>query len=139
MPRATARTQTEIGAGLRNARVAKGITQDELVQALGVDRVTISCYEGGKRAIGLPTLMDVSAYLGVPITVLLPTADRGNGTETSRLKDDLAHDVHAIVAQLCRQPNLIGAVKALIATSCRDRELAETSCGHCSVTNEDNE
>ncbi|MDP9314425.1 MAG: helix-turn-helix domain-containing protein [Chloroflexota bacterium] len=121
MRRATARTQAEIGAALRNARLAQGITQDELAQAPGVDRVTISRYEGGKRAIALPTLMDVSAYLGVPLALLLPAVDRGNGTETSRLKADLAHNVHVIVTQLCRHPDLIGVVKAVVTRASLDR------------------
>lgn len=77
----TGRRQHEIGAAVRNTRMARGITQDELAQALGVDRVTISRYEGGKRAISIPTLLDVSAYLGIPVTRLLPRANPEDGLE----------------------------------------------------------
>ncbi len=136
MGRTTGRRQHEIGAAVRNARMARGITQDELAQALGVDRVTISRYEGGKRAIGIPTLLDVSAYLRIPVTLLLPRPNPEDALESLHIEQGLSDEVRAIAAHLCRQPDLIATVKAVIASASANRDCAEKSYG--SDTNEDN-
>ena len=136
MGRTTGRRQHEIGAAVRNARRARGITQDELAQALGVDRVTISRYEGGKRAIGIPTLLDVSDYLGIPVTLLLPRPNPADGLEALHIEQGLSDEVHAIAARLCRQPDLIATVQAVIASASPKQDRVATSYG--SDTNEDN-
>ena len=59
-----------IGAAVRAARMARAVTQDDLALLLKVDRVTISRYESGKRTIPAPALVQIAAYLDLPLDVL---------------------------------------------------------------------
>ncbi len=138
MPRATARRRTEVGAAVQKADGTRGARQDELAHALGVGLVTISCYAARKPAIGIRVLIDVSAYLGI-LATLPPNAGRTKVGESLRFKDDLAAAVRTIVAQRCRQPDLVAAVKALVATSSVDFGRSALNCGCGSASDEDNQ
>jgi transcriptional regulator with XRE-family HTH domain len=64
----------QIGAAVRAARLARGVTQDDLASLLGVDRVTISRYEGGKRTLPSPALVRIATYLAISVSQLTPEA-----------------------------------------------------------------
>ncbi len=55
---------------LREARLDKGLSQDELYQATGVSRDTISRIEGGTRNPHPRTLRKLASALGVSVADL---------------------------------------------------------------------
>jgi len=56
---------------LKEARKAKGMTQETLGKEIGVTKVSICCYENGTRTPTLDTLIDLANALNVEITYLL--------------------------------------------------------------------
>ncbi|QYO77136.1 helix-turn-helix domain-containing protein [Devosia salina] len=72
-----------VGAAIRSQRDTLGITQDELAQRLGLSRPSIANIEKGRQQISVTQLMNLSAALGVPPQVLLPSQASG----AKRLKE----------------------------------------------------
>jgi XRE family transcriptional regulator, regulator of sulfur utilization len=64
----------EMADRIRAARLAAGLTQEQLAQRAGVASVTISQIELGNRSPTLDTLMRVAAALEIPAATLLGTA-----------------------------------------------------------------
>lgn len=57
----------DIGAKIRSARIAKGLTQEELGTILGVQKSAIAKYENGRIVnIKRSTLKKISDVLGIP-------------------------------------------------------------------------
>lgn len=56
---------------LKEVRKAKGLTQQELGDKIGVTKVSICCYEKGTRTPTLDTLIDLADELGVDFTYLI--------------------------------------------------------------------
>ena len=70
----------EIGATLRSARQARGLTQDELARLAGVGRTSLSQLENGSIGeIGIRKILRVCAVLGLELQAVperaLPTLD----------------------------------------------------------------
>lgn len=64
------------GAGLRESRKQRGITQEELAQRSGVNRKTIGRIERGRGKPTVRTLEKLARALDVSLRELLPDADR---------------------------------------------------------------
>ncbi len=62
------RIDVEIGARLRQARAAAGLTQTELGAGLGISFQQIQKYEKGRNRIGGGRLYKIARVLGVKIT-----------------------------------------------------------------------
>ena len=60
-----------IGDRLRKARSAKGFTQEQLAEAVGVQPETISRYERGTIPLSLTQLFEVATALDVGVEALL--------------------------------------------------------------------
>lgn len=58
------------GARLREARRAAGLTQEELVERAGIDRVAYSEIERGQRDARLSTLLRIEGALGASLDVV---------------------------------------------------------------------
>lgn len=56
---------------IKQARIAKGVTQVELADYLGTDRAIISKMENGKHDASGSRLCKVADYLGVSVDYLL--------------------------------------------------------------------
>jgi len=70
----------EIGATLRSARQARGLTQDELARLAGIGRTSLSQLENGSIGeIGIRKILRVCAVLGLELQAVpergLPTLD----------------------------------------------------------------
>lgn len=64
-----------LGRRLKEARIAAGLTQDDLVARLGKKTPTgISEYETGKRSFSADELIEFSGALGVPVTYFFQDA-----------------------------------------------------------------
>src|SRR5690349_944798 len=61
----------QIGARLRAARLQAVLTQEELAQALGVDRSTVAKWEAGQRGMTVENLLRTAAVLETPPDQLL--------------------------------------------------------------------
>lgn len=64
------------GDRLRELRTERGLSQDDLAQAMGYTKTAISQYELGKRVPSYPTLTKMAAYFGVTTDWLLGRTDR---------------------------------------------------------------
>lgn len=65
----SARRKT-VGARIRELRLERSLTQEELGNAAGMDRKTVLYIELGQRSLGYERLWDISAVLGVDIVDL---------------------------------------------------------------------
>jgi len=57
-----------LGVLLRDARLANGVSEQELAEALHIDEAQIARWEFGQEAPSLPQLEQIAYYLGVPIS-----------------------------------------------------------------------
>ncbi|MVM36224.1 helix-turn-helix domain-containing protein [Spirosoma sp. HMF4905] len=60
-----AELKKQVGSLIKQARKAKGFTQKELGEKLGVGRVTINGYEAGSQNLTLDTLQKIAEALGI--------------------------------------------------------------------------
>lgn len=100
-----------IGTALREARLARGVTQEQLAQAFSVDRVTIARYERGARMISAATLMEMLAFLGRPVA--LPGESTTISPNPGASGDP---SIERLVRVLERRPDLIATVQDLLET-----------------------
>ena len=115
----------QIGAAVRSARVARGVTQDDLARLLGVDRVTVSRYEGGKRTLPAPALVRIATYLQIPVGHLTPgTQPPPMEVEHTPVEFQLAPSrssaeqgtIQTVVHMLEKRPDLVPTVLDLLET-----------------------
>ena len=68
--------QREFGQRLREARIAAGITQQELASRIGMQRSHLSEIESGQQNVTLRSMTALAQALGLQIQVLLAPAPR---------------------------------------------------------------
>ncbi|WP_312813001.1 helix-turn-helix transcriptional regulator [Brevundimonas sp.] len=95
----------EIGRRLRQARMAKGLTQKEMAAAIGLSHQSIQKYENGESRLSLSTLALLRHQLGIEAADLLP-AIRADGTAVA---DPLASMAQSITG--VRLANLFGRMR----------------------------
>lgn len=75
-------------------RIYKGLTQEQLAGRLGVDKATVSRWEGGRRGVNLNVLAAISEALGEPVAAIQgpPPAETpsGQSDQVSALAAELA-------------------------------------------------
>ena len=64
-------SRQELGARIRNARKAKGLTQAQLAEKIGIKRATLSKYETGAIEPSITHLSVIASWLGVGFYDLL--------------------------------------------------------------------
>lgn len=96
----------QIARRVRDLRLARAVTQEELAAVLGVKRESMSRYESGERAITIALLIDIAAALEQPVTTFLPSSE-GNGVTHGALDE--------VTAALQERPDLIPSVLDLLA------------------------
>lgn len=65
----------ELGIGIKNQRLHKGYSQEELGNFLGLTRTSIVNIEKGRQRPPVHTLYELASFLNVQITDLFPTED----------------------------------------------------------------
>ena len=60
---------------LREYRIRKGLSQDELAEILGTSKQVVSRYERGQRTPKINTLQEWAKKLGIPVERLLKTEE----------------------------------------------------------------
>lgn len=89
-----AQTRSSLGKKIKKARKAKGLTQEELGNLLGIQKSAVAKYENG-RIVNLKqeTLKKLSEILGLSIDeLILDDDDNDDGKETAPLSDDSQSD-----------------------------------------------
>jgi len=95
----------EIGRRLRQARIAKGLTQKEMAASVGLSHQAIQKYENGETRLSLSTLAVLRQHIGIEPADLLP-AIRVDGTAVA---DPLANMAQSITG--LRLANLFGRMR----------------------------
>ena len=95
----------EIGRRLRQARIAKGLTQKDMAAAIGLSHQSIQKYENGDSRLSLSTLAVLRHQLAIEPSDLLP-AIRTDGTAVA---DPLASMGQTIIG--LRLANLFGRMR----------------------------
>lgn len=83
-----------IGENIRTARKALGMSQDELAEAIGGNRVTISQYENGGYLPSVPALSRLAVALKTTPAKLSGNAEEEDEPEdeVDRIRKRLRHD-----------------------------------------------
>ena len=68
-----------LGQRLTEARKARGMTQVELAEALGIAQQTLAHYEGGKVRVAVALLPPIAEILGVSVDDLIGTPTKRSG------------------------------------------------------------
>ena len=79
-----------VGRNIRILRLAKGLSQTELADELGVTFQQVQKYEKGTNRVGSGRLLKISAILGVKITDFFEGTDRPHDTARRSVFDQLA-------------------------------------------------
>jgi transcriptional regulator with XRE-family HTH domain len=114
-----------IGQRLRDVRLSSGVSQEELAQRLGIERVSLSRYETGQRAIPFSALLAISDILQRPIS------DFALGTTLATKRRPLLETVpkatgvvliDSILATLTQHPQLAAGVQQFLDAMLSDTE-----------------
>lgn len=71
----------DIGSRLRQIRIDKGLTQDQLAQQLGCSSKAISCYENDKNLDKVYDFQKICEYLDADINYLMSGKEHSSGKE----------------------------------------------------------
>ena len=84
------------GARIRELRIAKNLTQDDLAEHMNVSHGYISFIESGKRGCSVDVLIALSNLFGVSIDYIV----LGPATSTAPDSAALKADIQALIGQL---------------------------------------
>ena len=94
---------TDIGKRIATARLASGLTQADLGEAISLSRTSITNIEGGRQKILVHTLFDIAAVLHVDVKELLPQSLESTQTATQgRSLDSLDQAARVFIEQTLR-------------------------------------
>lgn len=74
----------DVGKMIKELRIKKNISQEELANILSVNRATIANYESGRRALTIDKLEELLEALGVNLTDFF----NSNNLETKKIKNE---------------------------------------------------
>lgn len=92
MSRQSAHIPKRLGQSIARERAARGLTQEQLAEAIGVEQETISRFERGATLPPLSRLIQLADFFDIPLEALLRSY-------SSRLLDEAA-DIAAMLAKL---------------------------------------
>lgn len=76
-----------VGRNIRIQRLAKGLSQTELAQKLGVTFQQVQKYEKGVNRIGCGRLFQIARILGVHVMDFFDGSDAGKATASRNVRD----------------------------------------------------
>lgn len=85
---------------LKELRKEVGLTQKQLVEMVGVTKVSICCYENGTRTPTLDTLIDLANSLGVDLAYLLGVDTFMVAEDDMKCSINLAKDEIELIREL---------------------------------------
>lgn len=116
--RAGSDADQQIGARVRAARMARGMSQERLGEALGITFQQIQKYEKGTNRVAVSTLFKIAAALDVAPADLVPEL-RGTGDETGlpSITNARALEAARLIANL-RHPEHRNIIVGMVRTFC---------------------
>lgn len=123
-----------VGQRLKAARLAKGVSQEKLGEAVGVTFQQIQKYENGKNRIGTGRLHAMAELLDVPVSYFFEGArsKRGNGSEMEAINEVLStKEGMRIAVSLSRIRNvnlrrrIADLLEEIIANETKEARVAE--------------
>lgn len=84
-------TDIYVGSRVREARAARGMSQEQLGRQLGISFQQIQKYEKGTNRIGASRLWDIGKALGVPVSYFFEGVEDGMETPDSQLPRRTIH------------------------------------------------
>ena len=102
---------SDLGDRIREARKARGMSQEQLADRMATDRKTVSRYELGEREMGISTFIQVTEALNISPSELLPERLSKN-TACNRKAETLRSLAEALPE--CDVDLLIGMAKRMI-------------------------
>jgi transcriptional regulator with XRE-family HTH domain len=99
-------SQAEVGIKVRELRISKSRSQQELAQILDVPRSAVSKIENGERALSSTELIKLSHFLEVSIDELFKAARVKNDSGVSFNKDKFRELVLYITSKCGAKPNV---------------------------------
>lgn len=119
--------ECRIGEELIRLRTAKGVTQDEVAQALSVSNKTISKWENGASLPDLPMLAALSEYFGVAADVLLGRSRENAGSTGDTIRALFAGlDAKEAILKLFDAESAL--IPAIFGSMCDDTRETEPVC-----------
>jgi transcriptional regulator with XRE-family HTH domain len=94
----THRVDVHVGRRVRLGRFARGVSQQQLAESVGVSFQQIQKYETGDNRVSASRLWDIAKALGVPVSFFFEGMDAaGQGrTPWNGLSDDVVNDREAL-------------------------------------------
>lgn len=132
----------DVGERLRGARLAAGLSQEDLAVRVGLERTMIAKIESGSRRIDALELIRIASALQVPVDYLLRPAPsilsrraslvaEDTGTDVTRESERLEvalvawlHDVQQLIGLNVLQPKHLLRTETPVDSSAAARELA---------------
>jgi transcriptional regulator with XRE-family HTH domain len=112
-----------LGAALREARLNAGYTQEEIARVLRVTPATIARYELGVRHLSASMLLQIATALDIPLSRLVPGADRLERTALLSLPASPQQQaVQALVRVLEEHPDLMPKVLETVEAALDDEQ-----------------
>lgn len=102
---------------LRNLRIQRGITQQELARGLGTSQASITAWENEKREPDFQSIQKIADFFNVPLSALLPHQDNDSTEMISRIVDSMHKDPELCLlfdAQRTMKKEDIQAVYAIV-------------------------
>jgi len=111
-----------VGRNIRIQRLAKGLSQTEVAEKLGVSFQQVQKYERGRNRIGAGRLVRIAAALEVSLLTLFEGVDSVDGPDGASAQALLAHPQHLSLVQAFSRVADKGTRRALIGLV---RQIAE--------------
>jgi transcriptional regulator with XRE-family HTH domain len=75
------------GKRIKSLRLEKGLSQEEVAQAIGVTKSTISKYERGENEPGMAVAADLASFFNVSMNYIAGTTDEKQTLSLGELED----------------------------------------------------
>ena len=104
----------EIGRNIKTARIAAGLTQEELAKKCGLATITIRQYESGKRGLNVKQLDHVARAIGIDWADLVPDPVPSEEEYAAEEDREIIRNIRPHLSALDQLSNEESALKILL-------------------------
>lgn len=95
---------------IKQLRSNQKISQQELGNILGVTKVSVSCYENGKRVPSLDTLIKIAKYFNTSLDYLVGREKKIYNEESNKYVGAISEQDIELIYELKHYPNLYNKI-----------------------------
>lgn len=95
---------------IKQLRINQKISQQELGNILGVTKVSVSCYENGKRVPSLDTLIKIAKYFNTSLDYLVGREKKIYNEESNKYVGAISEQDIELIYELKHYPNLYNKI-----------------------------